>query len=111
MIDDSPTYARSSHEATVGEAVKFVAVGIGPLPLLASPVRRGGSSAVEDAVEVSSNHISIIVEISIDDVALVRKDACICDENVQAAVEIVDDCVDRVLDLLSVGDVDLVGLA
>lgn len=49
-VDDVSTHTRSGNKAAVCEALKFIAVDVGTLLLLASPVSTSGSGTVEGAV-------------------------------------------------------------
>jgi len=49
-VDNVTAHGSSSHETAVGEVVELVAVDVGSLLLLTTPVRCGGPGAIECAV-------------------------------------------------------------
>ena len=110
-VDDVAGHAGSGDEASVREALQLVAVEVGALLLLAAPVRGAGARAVEDAVQIGGHDLAVVVQRAIGHGALGPWDAGIGHEDVQPAVELLDDLVDHLGGMLGVGHVDLVGAA
>lgn len=106
-----PAHTSSSHEATVGIVVQLLAVHRSHLFLLASPVLASGSSAVEGAVEIGSDDLAVVVDFAVEHGALSPWDTGIGDEDVETAIEFLDDLINHLIDVFGIGDVDLVGLA
>ena len=109
-IDDVSTHGSGSHEAAVGEVAKFVAIQIGSLLLLPSPVRSCSPGAVKGTVEIDVNDARVVVEGAIDHGTFGPWDTCVGNEDIQAAVEVLHDLVDSLLYSLGIRDVDLVSL-
>ncbi len=110
-VDNMPAHRRRRDEAAVGEVLELVAIGIGALELLAAPDLAGRASAEEGAVKVGGDDLVVVGDLAADGGALGPGDAGVGNEDVEAAVELLDDFVDDLLDVGFVGDVDLVGLA
>lgn len=90
-VDDMSTHTRSSNKAAVCEALKFVAVNVGTLLLLASPVSTGGSGTVECAVQIGSDNLTVVINFPVKHGTLCPWNTSIGDENVEATVEFFDD--------------------
>lgn len=109
-VDDVTAHGSSSHEAAVGEIGELVAVDVSALLLLTAPVRRGGPGAVECAVKVDVHDVAVVLDGSIHHGTLGPRDTGVGDENVQAAIEVLNNGVGGLLNGLGVSDLDLVGL-
>lgn len=109
-VDDVATHGSSGNEATVGEILQLVAVQVGSLLLLASPVSSGVLGTVEGTVKVSVDNIEVVLLRAIDHSALGPWDTSVGNEDIEATIEFLDGEIDGFLDGLDVPDVDLVGL-
>lgn len=107
-VDNVAAHRSSSDKAAVGEVGELVAVDIGALLLLSPPVGGGGLAAVEDSVEVNADHIAVVVQRPVDHRTLDPGNTGVGNENIQAAVEVLDDGDDGLLNGLRIGDIDLV---
>ena len=106
-----PTHAGSSNEATVGEVLELLAMHACSFHLLASPVRTGGLGAIVSAVEIGGNDFAIVVNFTVEHRPLRPRDTGVGDEDIETAIEFLDYLVDRFLNVLGIGDIDLVCLA
>lgn len=109
-VDNMTAHGGGSHETTVCEVGELVAIPISAFLLLAAPVGSGGLGAVEGTVEVDADHIAVVLESTIDHGSLSPRNTCVGNEDVETAVEVLDNVIDSLLDSLVVGDIDLVGL-
>ena len=110
-VDNGATHRRSGDEAAVGVVLERLAINGRLLLVLAAPVACGGASAVEGAVKVGADDLAVVVNLTVGHGALGPGDAGVGNEDVEAAVELLDDLGDGVVDSLRVRDVDLVGAA
>lgn len=110
-VDDVPTHASGSNEASVGEVLKLLAMHVCFLQLLASPMCTGSLGTVVSAIEIGGNDLAVMIDLSVEHCSLRPWDTGIGDEDVETAIEFLDNLVDRLLDMLGVCDVDLVCLA
>lgn len=109
-VDDVTTHGSSSHEATVGEVFEGLSIKVGTLLLLSLPMGRSSLGAVEGTVQVNAHDLRIVRERALNHRTLSPRDTSIGNEDVQAAVEVLDALVDGFLHSSSIGDVTLVCL-
>lgn len=69
----------------------------------------GGASTVESTIEVNTDNIAIMVEGAVHHGALGPWNTSVGNKNVQTAIEILHNGVDGLLDLLRIGDLNLIG--
>lgn len=107
-VDDMPAHGGSSDEAAVGEVLQLLAVDIGSITLLPSPDGSTRAGAVEGTVDVGGHDLAVVVDGALDDGALGPGNSRVGDEDIEAAIELLDDLLNGGLDFLRVLDVDLV---
>lgn len=100
----------SSNEASICEVGELVAIGIGALLLLAAPVVSGSLGTVEGTVEINGDDIAVVVEGTVDHGALGPRNTGVSNKDVEAAIEVLDNVVDSLLDSVCIGDLNLVSL-
>lgn len=110
-VDDMTTHARSADEATIAEVLQGLAINCGSLLLLSSPVQRGSSCAIQRTVDVHLQYLLHGFERAIDERPLLPRDAGVCDEHIESAVELLYDRVNCNLDRFPSRHVDLVSPA
>lgn len=108
-IDNVAAHARRGNETAILE-IDLVAIDIGAFHSLSPPVKACRACTVECAVQIGVHDIMVVFDPPIKHRTLCPRDACIGNENVEAAI-FVDDLVDCRLDMLLISDVDLVGFA
>lgn len=109
-IDNVTAHGSSGNEATVGEVSQLVAVDVGTLLLLTTPMRSGSPGTVECAVQINVHNVTVVLDGPINHWTLGPGDTGVGNENIQSAIEILDHCIRGLLDGLGIGDLDLVGL-
>lgn len=109
-VDNVTTHRSSSHEATVGEVFEGLSIKVSALLLLSLPVGSSGLGAVEGTVQVNAYNLAVVRERALNHGTLGPRDTSIGNEDVQAAVEVLNALVDGLLHGGSVGDVTLVCL-
>ena len=110
-IDNVPAHTGCGNKAAICVVLQLVAMHVRSLIFLTSPVDTSGSGTVVGAVEIGSNDLAVVINLSVEHCSLSPWNTSIGNEDVKAAIEFLDDLVDRVAHVLGVGDVDLVGLA
>lgn len=109
-VDNVTTHGGSSHKATVGEILQGLAVQIGALLFLSLPVGSSGLSAVEGSVQVNANNLGVVGKRAVNHGTLSPGDTSVGNEDIQTAIEFLDNLVDGLLNGLGVDGVALVGL-
>lgn len=109
-IDNMTTHRGRSNEAAVCEVCELVAVGIGTLLLLAAPVFSSGLGTVEGTVEINGDDIAVVVEGTVDHRAFGPGNTGVSNENVETAIEFIDNVVYSLLNSLCIGDLNLISL-
>ncbi len=107
-VDNVSAHASRSNEAAVGVILKLLAMHACSLHLLAPPVQTGSPGTVEGAVEIGGDDLAVMIDLSVKHRPLCPRDTGIGDEDVEAAIEFFDNLVNRFLDVLGIGDIDLV---
>jgi hypothetical protein len=69
----------------------------------------GGASTVEGTVEVNADNIAVMFKGAVHHGALSPWNTSVGNKNVQTAIEILHNGVDGLLDLLRIGDLNLIG--
>ena len=110
-IDDVPAHTSGRNKGSVCVVLQLLTVQVGPFFLLASPVCCSGPSTIEGAIKVSSNNLAVVINFSIEHSSLSPRDASVGNKDIEASVELLDNFVDRLLDVLCISDIDLVCLA
>lgn len=110
-IDNLAAHAGGGDEASIGEALQLVAIEVGAFLLLTTPVGSARARAVEGAVQVGGHDLAIVVQRAVDHGPLGPWNACVRHEDVQPAVELLDDLIDHLGGVLGVSDIDLIGAA
>lgn len=100
----------SCNEAAVGEVLQLVAVQVGTLLLLASPVSSSILGAVESAIKVGVDNVVVVLVGTVNHGTLGPRDTSVGNEDVETTVQLLNGEVNGLLDGLDVPDVDLVGL-
>ena len=109
-VDNHTAHTRRSNEAAILE-VDLVAVDVSAFFSLSPPVLACRTVAVERAIQVGVHHVMIVFDLAVEHGSLRPRDAGVGNENVETAVEFLDNLVDHLLDMLLVSHIDLVGLA
>jgi hypothetical protein len=109
-VHNVSAHAGRGNEAAALE-VDLVAVEVRAFLRLAPEVLAGGPRAVEGAVKVGAHHLPVVLQLPVDSRALRPRDARIGNEDIEAAVEFLDDLVDRLVDVVGVENVDLISAA
>lgn len=109
-VDNVPAHRGSSNEASICEVGELVAVGIGALLLLAAPVGSGSLGAVEGTVEINGDDIAVVVDGTVDHGALGPGNTGVSNKDIEAAIEVLDDVIDSLLDGVCIGDLNLISL-
>lgn len=99
------------NESALGKAFQLLAINGCSFLLLAAPVPAGSTSAVECAVKICCYYFAVVVNLAIKSSTLSPRNAGISNEDVKAAIELLDDLIDGFLYWLPAGHVDLVRLA
>lgn len=98
-------------ESALGETNKLLAIDRGALTLLAAPVLASGTSAEECAVQIGGHYFAVVLYFTVEGRALCPRDAGVSDEDVEAAIELLDDLIDGPLYRLPACYIYLVCLA
>lgn len=109
-VDDMTAHRGSGDKASVGEVLKLVARQIGTLLLLSSPVSSSGASAIPCGIEIGLDNIEVVLDRAINSRALGPGNTGVSDENIEAAVEVLDGLIDGGLGLLLVPQIGLICL-
>ena len=110
-VDNVSTHTGSSNEATVGVVLQLLAGHGGHLLLLTSPMGTCSTSTVEGAVKIRCDYLAVMVNLPVEHGTLCPRDPGIGDEDVETAVEFLDDLINHLLNVLGVRHVDLISLA
>lgn len=110
-VDNVTAHASSGDERAIGVVLQLLAVQSGSLLLLPSPVRGGGLGAVEGTVQVGHDDVLVVVDLAIDHGTLGPWNTRVGDEDIETAVELLDDVVDGLFNWSVFLDVHLVCLA
>ena len=110
-VDNVAGHGGRGDEAAVAVVLELVAVEVGALLPLPPPDLTGGTGAEEGTVKIGGDDLVVVGDLTVDGRTLGPWDARVGNEDVQTAVELLDNIVDLLLDIGLVGDVDLVGLA
>ena len=109
-VDNMAAHTRCSNKAAILE-VNLIAIAISAFFSLSPPVLTCCTGAVERAVQVGVHDVVVVFDLAIEHGSLCPRDAGIGNENVEAAIELLDDFVDTLLYVLFVSNVDLIGFA
>jgi hypothetical protein len=71
----------------------------------------GGTSTVECAIQIGGYYLAVVVDFAIEGGTLSPGNAGVSDEDVEAAIEFLDNLIDGLLYWLPAGNIDLVCLA
>lgn len=107
-VDDMAAHRRGGDETAAVEILQLFPVDVGAFLLLSPPDGCTGAGDVERAVDIGRDHLAVVVELAVGHGALGPRDAGVCDDDVEPAIEFLDDLVDGRDALLRVLDVDLV---
>lgn len=107
-IDNVTTHAGSGNEAAITIALKLPAIYIRTLLLLASPGLTSCPGAVENTVEVCRYDLAVVLNLPIKRWALSPRYTGVSDEYIQSPIEFFDNLINKLLNLPSIGDIDLV---
>jgi hypothetical protein len=110
-VDDMTGHGRRSYESALCKAFQLLAVNGCAFLLLAAPMLTGSASAVECTVEICGYYFAVVVDLAIEGGTLGPWDSRIGDEDVEAAIELIDDLIYDFFYGLPAGNVDLVCLA
>lgn len=89
-IDNMSTHTCRSDETTICVILELLSVKSRSLFLLASPVVTCGTGAVESAVEIRGDDFAVVVDLAIEHGTLRPRDTSIGNEDVETAVEFLD---------------------
>lgn len=109
-VDNVTAHRGSSDKTSISEILKLVAKQVGALFLLSSPMRGSSTSAVPGGIKVGLNNIQVVLNGAINGGTLGPWNASVGDENIQAAIEVLDGLIDDRLGFLLVAQVTLVCL-
>lgn len=109
-VDNVTGHGGRSDKATVSKVGELVAISISALFLLAPPVVGGVFGTVEGTVEINADYITVVLERTVDHGTLSPGNTGIGNEDVETAIEVLDDLIHCFLDGLRVGNFDLVSL-
>lgn len=110
-VDDAAAHGCRRDEASGDEVLQRLAVNRRALLLLAAEVGAGALGTPHDAVHVDGHDVAGCFDRAVDEGALGPRDARVGDEDVEPAVELLDDLGDDLVDILGRSNVDLVRLA
>lgn len=110
-VDDMTRHTSRSDKRSTSEVLERLAIDRCAFLLLASPVLPSSAGTVECAVEIGCDDFAVVVNFSVEHGALGPGDTGIGDEDVEAAIEFLDDVVDGFLDGFVLCDINLVGFA
>lgn len=110
-VDDAAAHGCRRDEASGDEVLQRLAVNRRALLLLAAEMSAGALGTPHDAVHVDGHDIAGRFDRAVDEGALGPRDARVGDEDVETAVELLDDLVNSLVDILGRSNVDLVRLA
>ena len=108
IIDNVSAHRSCSDKTAVRKVFQLLPVDIGSLTLLPSPDGRTRTCTVERAVDVSRHNFAVVVDGALCDRALGPGDAGVGYEDVETAIEVLENLLDCGLDLFVVLHVDLV---
>lgn len=108
-VDDASTHAGCSNEAPTPESRdQFLTMTICPFLLLPSPMQAGRMCAVVDAIHIGSHDITVMLHSAIEKITLGPGNPSIGNEDVEAAIELVDDFIDFCFDVEFGAYIDLI---
>ena len=110
-VDNVPTHASSSNETTVGIILELLAMHAGAFHFLTPPVCTGSLGAVVGAIKVGGNDLAVMVNFPVQHSSLCPWDTSVGDEDVETAIELFDNLINRFLDMFGISHIDLVRLA
>ena len=93
-VDDVSTHASCSNETAIGEVLELLAMHIGSFLLLTSPVCTGRLGAVVGAVEIGGHDLAVMVNLSVQHRSLGPGYPGVGNEDVEAAIELLDNLID-----------------
>lgn len=99
-VDDMPAHARGCDEFAICIVFQLVPAEVRAFICLPLPVLGGRSSAVEHPIEIGGHHLAVMVNCSVRDGPLSPGYTGVGDEDVEAAVELLDNLVDEGFDLV-----------
>lgn len=109
-VDNVTAHRGSSNEATVGKVGELVAVEVSALLLLSSPVGGGCLGAVEGPIQVNADDVAVVFERAVNHGALGPGDTSVGNEDIETAIEVLDNGVCGLLNSFGVGNLNLVSL-
>lgn len=104
-------HGSGSNKAAVGVVLQLLSIDICSLLLLASPDVGSRPGAVESSIEIGIDNVSVVIELTLGHGTLGPWDSGVGDEDVETAVELLDDGSYGFFDRFRILDVDLVCLA
>lgn len=110
-VDDAAAHGCRRDEASSNEILQRLAVNRRALLLLAAEMSTSALGTPHDAVHVDGHDVAGRFNRAVDEGALGPRDARVGDEDVETAVELLDDLGDGLVDILGRSNVDLVRLA
>ena len=110
-VDDAAAHRRRRNEAAGQEVLQRLSIESRALVLLSAEVSSSGLGAPHDTVYVDRHDLAGLLSRTSDKIAILPSNARVGDEDVQAAVELLDNFVDGLLDGFDRDDVYLVRLA
>lgn len=110
-VHDAAAHGGSGNEAPDHKIIQGLAVDRGSLLLLAAEVRSRRLGAPHDTVDVDGHDLLGCLRGAVDEGTVLPRDARVGDEDVQTAVEFLDNLVDSLVHGVGRDDVDLVGSA
>ena len=110
-VNNVSAHAGRCDEGSICIVLQLLPVHVGPFLLLTSPVCSRGSGTIKGAVKIGSDNLAVVINLSVEHGSLRPRDTGVGNEDVEASIELLDDFVDHLMNVLRIGDVDLVGLA
>jgi hypothetical protein len=110
-VHDMSAHRSCGNKAAVAIVLQLLSVDIRTLLLLASPDVGSGSSTVEGSIKVGSDDVCVVLKFTLGHRSLGPWNARVSHEDIEAAVELLDNCGYSFFNCLWVLDVNLVCLA
>ena len=110
-VDNVTGHGSCSHERAIGEVLKFLAVDVGALKLLALPVFGDSTSREEGTVKVGLDDLVVMRTLSVDSRTLSPWNARVCHKHIESTIEVLDSIHNGLLDDILISNVNLVSLA
>jgi hypothetical protein len=109
-VDDVTAHGGSGDKAPIGEVLEFVAEQVGALLLLSSPVGSSSTSAVPGGIKIGLDNVQVVLDGAINRGTLSPWNTCIGNEDIQAAIKVLNSLIDGSFGFLLIAQVALICL-